>query len=336
MNSSPQHHNSVADEQAALWAARLDGDTLDRSQRTELDTWLAADPTHRTLLSQYCQFSADLEEQIPALVAAGAVSLPAPVETDRRQSKWNFPRFASITLAAAAVIAVTISVVRPAAQVQSIAMASAERGSRTLADGTRVELNANTSLRFENTRTQRLVQLASGEAHFIVTKDESRPFIVQTPAGSVRVTGTTFNVRSDPARNTFEVTVVEGSVQVRTGATGGATSSAPIPLSAGDQFSSRTGSVRALSANELEDALAWRNGTVVFYGVPLKEAAERIAHYHGCAINVTPAVAAELLGGTHSLDDLEAFLAGVELALPRVKHHRDSSGAIVFDARPGS
>src|SRR5688572_32627171 len=102
-------------------------------------------------------------------------------------------------------------------------MASAERGSRTLADGTRVELNANTSLRFENTRTQRLVQLASGEAHFIVTKDESRPFIVQTPAGSVRVTGTTFNVRSDPARNTFEVTVVEGSVQVRTGATGGAT-----------------------------------------------------------------------------------------------------------------
>ena len=74
----------------------------------------------------------------------------------------------------------------------------------------------------------------------------------------------------------------------------------------------------------------------MFYGVPLKDAAARIAHYHGCAINVTPAVAGELLGGMHSLDNLEAFLAGVELALPRVKHHRDSSGAIVFDARPGS
>src|SRR5688572_18134619 len=98
MNSSKQHHDSVADEQAALWAARLDGDTLDRAQRAELDTWLAQKPAHRALLSQYCQFSADLEEQVPALVAAGAVTMPVAKPATRR--RFSFPLFAGIALAA--------------------------------------------------------------------------------------------------------------------------------------------------------------------------------------------------------------------------------------------
>jgi transmembrane sensor len=65
MKSPHSHHDSVADEQAALWAARLDGDVLDGNMRAELDEWLAQKSTHRALLSQYCEFGADLEEQIP-------------------------------------------------------------------------------------------------------------------------------------------------------------------------------------------------------------------------------------------------------------------------------
>src|SRR5688572_767946 len=271
MNSSKQHHDSVADEQAALWAARLDGDSLDRAQRAELDTWLAENSAHRALLSHYCQFSADLEEQIPALVSAGALSIPSPAKGGPRPLKWNFPRLPGIAFAAAAAIAVTVSIIRPAPEVQFVAMASAQRGpSTTLADGTRVELNANTSLRFENTKDGRLVRLAGGEALFSVAKDPARPFIVRTPAGSVRVTGTTFNVRTDPSRTAFEVTVVEGSVEVLPDS---GKKPALVPLVAGDQFSSAAGTARRLSAGELEDALAWRTGIIVFKGTPLSEAA---------------------------------------------------------------
>ena len=331
---NPQHHDRIADEQAALWAARLDGDSLDRTQRTELDAWLAENPAHRTLLSQYCQFSADLEEQIPALVSAGAVTIPASAEAGARRAwKWNFPRLGAVAFAAAAAIAVTISIIRPAPEVQFVAMASAQRGPATmLADGTRVELNANTSLRFENTKDGRLVRLAGGEALFSVAKDHARPFIVETPAGSVRVTGTTFNVRTDPSRSAFEVTVVEGSVQVLRD---GGQLPALVPLVAGDQFSSTGGTTRRLSAGELEDALAWRAGIIVFKGMPLSEAAARFAHYHGCAIKVAPAVANEPVGGTHSIDDLTGFLAGLEQALP-VAQQREPSGAVVLSLRPGS
>ena len=332
MNPSRPHRESAADQQAALWAARLDGDILDRSQRTALDAWLAEDPSHRTLLSQYCQFSADLEQQIPALVAAGGVvNLPVR-ETPawRTRSRRKFARLASLTLAAAAALVVGFSVLRPSPDVQNIAMASKQRAARTLADGTRVELNANTSLRFENKPTARRVTLAGGEAFFEVSKDPSRPFIVETPAGSVRVTGTTFNVRNDPTRIGFEVTVVEGSVQVHSTAA----SAAPVPLVAGNQFSSATSIVRTLSADALGAVLAWRQGAIVFDGVPLSEAAARFAHYHGRAIKVAPAVANERVGARHRLDDLNDFLAGIELALPVVRHD-EPSGAIVLSRRPG-
>ena len=337
MNSSQQHHDSKANEHAALWAARLDGDTLDRAQRAELDAWLAQNPAHRTLLSQYCQFSADLEEQIPALVSTGAVKMPSEAQPDQRRGwNWNFPRVMGAVLASAAAVAATVFVLRPTPPIENIAMASLQRGSHTLADGTRVELNANTSLRFENLNDQRRITLAGGEALFFVAKDHTRPFIVETPAGRVQVTGTTFNVRTDPSRIAFEVTVVEGSVQVRPGETSNTHSPPPIiSLGAGDQFASVTG-VRSLSASQVEDTLAWRRGTVVFYGVPLREAAARFAHYHGCAIRVAPTVANEPIGGRHNIEDLNGFLAGIELALPWVKRENELSGAVVLSLRPGS
>lgn len=333
MNSSQPHHHSVADEQAALWAARLDGDSLDRAQRAELDAWLAQNPAHRALLSQYCQFSADLEERLPALVAAGGVSMPAPAPSPRRR-RWTFPRLASLTLAAATAVTVTFIVMRPAPPVENVSTSPGQRSTQTLADGTRVELNANTSLRFENSKTERRVRLAGGEALFMVTKDATRPFFVETPAGSVRVTGTQFNVRTAAAATTFEVTVIEGSVQVRAAAPDPAAGAAPIMLGAGDQFSATSagGTKHALSADELDDALAWRQGQIVFRDVPLREAVARFAQYHGRAINVDPAVASETIGGRHSLEDLSGFLAGLEVALS-VKVNYDLAGAVTVSAR---
>lgn len=334
MNVSKNHHNSAADEQAALWAARLDGDNLDRAQRTELDAWLAQHPAHRTLLSQYCQFSADLETNVPALVTTGAIAMPA---TKSRQVRFNFRLFAGVVLAAAAAIAVTVTVVRPSSPVQHFAKASAQRGSETLSDGTRVELNANTSLLFENKKDERRVRLAGGEALFAVTRDPTRPFHVDTPAGTVRVTGTTFNVRVDAATKLFEVTVVEGSVDVRSGSNHNAAAQSPEPLGAGDHYSSRGGITRSFTANELDDTLAWRQGKIVFYDAPLSEALARFAQYHGRGIHVAPDIANDRVGGRHALDDLKGFLAGLELALPRIIVHDDKlSGAVTVSRRPGS
>lgn len=308
MNSFPKCLDPAAEEQASLWAARLDGSVPSADDHNALEAWLAEAPAHRELLSYYCQFSADLEQQLPALVEAGAVDLPpdsAPARTGH-WLKWGF----GVGLAAAALM---LWLARPRTQSENLASPMAVRQTLNLADGTRVELNAQTSLQIEIDRNGRRVRLASGEAFFAVHKEAARPFIVETPAGSVRVTGTQFDVRAETAAP-LEVTVVEGSVQVRPADMAGRPG-APVLLGAGDQLSAGPSGVevRALSATALDDALAWRQGQIVFADVPLRTALARFARYHGRGITATAAAAEMRVGGRYSLDDLDGFLASLEV-----------------------
>jgi transmembrane sensor len=216
---------------------------------------------------------------------------------------------------------------RPAAP-QSITTAVAQRQTVTLADGSRIELNARTSLQVELTSTERRVRLASGEAFFQVTKDPSRPFTVETPAGSVRVTGTAFNVLAEsPAA--LDVTVTEGTVAVRPSVTaGGSDTAAPSALTAGDHLSARatTGvSVKPISTAALANILAWRQGAVVFDDVPLAEALARFAHYHGRGITASPGAAQLRISSRFNLDDLDGFFASLS-DLHQVRATRDASG----------
>ena len=300
-----------AEEQASLWAARLDGGNLTASDRAALDAWLAEDPAHRAFLSRYCQFSADLEESLLALVATGAVTLPPEDAPQPARRRGSLPWFTGAALAAAVVFVFWL--VRPGTQIENIETPAAHRRSLTLADGSRVELNARTSLRIENSRTERRVQLVTGEAYFVVSKDQKRPFIVETPAGSVRVTGTIFNVRSETASQ-LEVTVVQGSVQVCPGMTGGPIAPKTVTLGAGDRLSASPGDAKfqMLTSSALEDALAWRRGRIVCNGMPLAEVAARFAYYHGRNITVAPDAANLLVGADYSLDDLDGFFTALQ------------------------
>lgn len=323
MNSSTWNFDPASDEQASLWAARLDGSELSAADRRELDSWLAASPANRVLLSHYCQFSADLEQQLPLLEGIKELSAEArkSPETATLYPWLRWPKLAGAMLTAAAAVAFFFWFAQPREQTANVATSVADRQSMTLADGTQVELNAQTGMLVEITRTERHVRLASGEAFFSVSKDPDRPFVIETPAGSVRVTGTKFNVRTETA-TALEVTVLEGTVQVRAGE-----SSAPVSLTANQSLASGAGGVelRTLSSTELNNILAWRRGQIVFEGTPLREALARFARYHGRGVTATAEAANLRVGGMHRLDDLEGFLSGLEQVLP-VKVTRDLSG----------
>lgn len=318
-------HSPAADESAALWAARLDGSDLSAAERQDLAAWLAAAPGHRALLADYCQFSTDLELLLPTLVATGGATLPATAASPRRKRVWLATGAA---LAAAAAVAFLAWPSAPAEQFESIATPAAHRQDLTLADGSRVELNAQTSLRVEISGDARRVQLASGQAFFRVAHDPSRPFTVETPAGAVRVTGTEFDVRAESAA-ALEVVVATGAVQVRPAVPGDGQPPAPVTLGAGDRLQAGPeGLVRTnLSATELAEALAWRQGQAVFKGTPLSEALDRFARYHGVGLAATPAAAQLRIGGRFSLDDLDGFLATLEEILP-VRVSRGLNGTL--------
>ena len=91
----------------------------------------------------------------------------------------------------------------------------------TLDDGTLVHMNANSRIIYPEkfNRDNREVIL-HGEAYFMVSKDKSRPFIVHTLRGDVKVYGTEFNVNtrardnSSKKRDCTSVVLVKGSVGV--------------------------------------------------------------------------------------------------------------------------
>lgn len=338
MNSFPEHYDPAAEEQASVWAARLEGSPLSAADRVALDEWLADRADHRALLSRYCQFSADLEQQMPLIegireMSAGIRTTPATA----RSFPWlRRPPLAVAALTAAAAVALVFWFNRPALQSEDLATPAAQRQTQTLADGTRIDLNAQTNLRVEIDRQGRHVRLAAGEAFFAVRKDANRPFIVETPAGSVRVTGTQFDVRTE-ASGLLEVTVLEGSVQAQPNDAAGR-HSPPRTLTRGDRLLATPAGVqtRTLSDTELDDALAWRRGQIVFKGEPLHEVLARFARYHGRGITATPEVANLSIGARFSLDDLDGFFEALEAGFPKLKITRNPNGTIQVGQRPGS
>jgi transmembrane sensor len=334
MTRSNEIKDPDSDEQAALWAARLECAVLTPDQSAELEAWLAGNPARRAVLSGYCVLSAKLDRAVPELAARGLVSMPARRAPQR--IGWSPLRIAMAGLVAAALTASVVWFGRDSGRPEKIAAAVGQRRSFTLADGSHVELNANTSLLVENGRGERRVRLDNGEAFFVVSKDKSRPFIVETPAGSVRVTGTQFNVLTESPTQ-LEVTVVEGTVQVRAGSDAASEAAAPVKLGAGDRASMEAGGtrLRALSASDVDDALAWRNGHIVCAGMPLSEVLARVGHYHGVRITATPGAANQRLSAISSLDNLDSFLSALEQGLSvRVKHQADGSILVGLATEP--
>lgn len=85
----------------------------------------------------------------------------------------------------------------------------------TLSDGTRVMLNANSTLEYPasfDDAEVREVRL-KGEAHFEVTKNPHRPFVVKAGEMQTQVLGTIFNVKAY-RKDAPKVTLMEGKVKV--------------------------------------------------------------------------------------------------------------------------
>lgn len=308
------------ESEASIWAARLRGRSLTDADRAALAEWLDADPEHRWVLGRYRELSAQLDVQLGPAVESLAVMRAA---TRRRRL-----RAVGASLAAAAAVIISVAIWQNRSR--EFVTQTAERHVATLADGSRVELNARTELAVDFRRDERRVRLVHGEALFSVARDAARPFVVETPSGVVRVTGTVFNVRTSRSAN-VEVTVLEGTVRLRAAneavADEAVTSGRQAVMSAGEI------TLHTLPEGAAQDVVAWRTGQAIFEDVALGEVMERFAAYHARAITVDADVAELRIGGRYHLDDLEGLLKAVERVLP-VRCVRGANGEVRIVAGP--
>lgn len=137
----------------------------------------------------------------------------------------------------------------------------------TLEDSTQVWLNSESTLRYPEvfSPTERRVQV-TGEAYFVVAHDDSRPFYVDTKEQTVRVYGTTFNVRAYADDPYVCTTLEQGSVSISRRNH----SSGEVMLSPGHQARlDRDGNNLNLRVVDPKVITGWRHGRFVFEEQPL-------------------------------------------------------------------
>lgn len=149
-----------------------------------------------------------------------------------------------------------------------------------LSDGTKICLNAGSKLEIINyKKNERRVRLY-GEAYFDVTRDEMRPFIVETGKIAVRVLGTEFDVNSKGDEHS--VVLVRGAVQVDSQTDEETLSYRLVP---GQRFSRNpsdgSGNITHVST---EDYTSWINGYLKFEKLPVGQVILKIQDYYGICI----------------------------------------------------
>ena len=129
----------------------------------------------------------------------------------------------------------------------------------TLADGSKVWLNAASSIRFPAsfTGSKRKVEL-TGEAYFEVAKNPAMPFTVSVNGMNVEVLGTHFNINSYADEDVIKTTLLEGAVKVIKG-------SVIALLSPGQQAQLTSNGQIGVNKNiDVDEVMAWKNGKFQF------------------------------------------------------------------------
>jgi len=217
---------------------------------------------------------------------------------------------ASLALVAALSVAAYNYLMRPSDR--TFATDVGGRATLNFSDGTQVQINTNSAIRYRMTTKERLVWLDHGEAYFHVAHDAAHPFVVVVGAHHITDLGTEFLVRSDA--NETEVALVRGRAQLnsdseRTGNT--ILEPGDDAIAKGDRFS-----VSRKTAQQIADELAWQRGVVVFRGTPLADAVRQLNRYNQIQLKIGDAQAAALrIGGEYQTNSVTDFLQIAQLVL---------------------
>lgn len=144
-----------------------------------------------------------------------------------------------------------------------------------LPDGTKVWLNAASSIRFPVAFVgkQRRVTI-TGEAYFEVAKDKKKPFIVSSSTMEVEVLGTHFNVLSYQDESVIKTTLLEGAVKINN-------KNSVVYLAAGQQSQlSNSGQISVKENVDLNREVAWTKGQFNFNSNTIQEIMKQLGRWY--------------------------------------------------------
>lgn len=276
-----------------LLAKKLAGEAS-AAELQRLDDWIAQSPDNRAHYQQLLALW-----QLPALEQSASEQaferlmqrIDTPSGKTRTASPWR-PRWVAAAAVAAVLIVGFLGYMWYGASptAPELAQRVTPKGTRTkiqLPDGSMVWLNADSRLEYPQSfdGATREVSLV-GEAFFDVVKNPAQPFVIKLKTGSIRVLGTSFNVKAYPNDSIVETAVVTGRVAFIPNRTARkAASSDTLFILPNHKV------VQDLQTNVVLDkptvaALnhAWMDDKLVFMDTPLSEVARTLERRYGIAV----------------------------------------------------
>lgn len=315
--------DDVLTEQAVNWCIRMHDEACTAQDRAALQTWLDADPRH----AREYEAVREVWTLASELPPEAAVKIAVPTPGARRARPAVRLALGACTLGLACWAAGWWFTLLPSAYHRYAS--GAQTLTVTLSDGSEVDLNIDTALVYRNYRNTRRVRLTDGEAFFRVARDASHPFVVEAGRGTIEVTGTAFNVWK--SGDTVIVTLLEGSVDLRTDASDRPLSMQPLMQA---RYAQR-GEAQMQQINGAGPA-AWRHGKLVFDNATLRDAIMQINRYLPADARYTavdPAIAGLRLGGTYDVRSVGELARSLPQILP-VQTVRRGDGSLALTARP--
>ncbi len=167
-----------------------------------------------------------------------------------------------------------------------------------LADGSKVWLNAASSIRFPATFTgnERMVEV-TGEVYFEVAHDAEKPFKVKIKTSSgesseVHVLGTHFNINAYDDEAAVKTTLTEGKVKV-------AKKGSIVLLQPAQQAVMAKGDpLLKVQQADVEKELAWKTGMFEFRDDDLPTIMRQLARWYNVDVNFEATVSRKLFNGS--------------------------------------
>lgn len=197
---------------------------------------------------------------------------------------WELLKFAAIFLLAIGCYHLFLPPgiqTQPNVAIQTVYAPEGQRSEVVLSDGTKVWLNAKSSLTFPNdfSGTDRLVKL-DGEAYFDVAHDKLKKFVVETNDYQIKVHGTEFNVNAYSNSGVFETALLKGSVEIVSKAT-----AESILLSPNKKVYAENNKL-ILASLESQDQFLWKKGILYFENQDVKDIFKKLELYYNVKIEV--------------------------------------------------
>jgi len=147
-----------------------------------------------------------------------------------------------------------------------------------LPDGSKVWLNASSTLSFPTAFTgrERRVRL-TGEGYFEIAHKAGQPFVVTAAGIEVQDIGTQFDVMAYSDEPAIQTTLVEGSARVASGVRSAL-------LRPNEQASIVGGAIAVQQNVNVEEAIAWKNGLFLVNGAGMSSVLRQIGRWYDVEI----------------------------------------------------